>query len=360
MSHIKKNMLSFFLTTKCNLDCSYCYTNKNTHKHQSIQLNFAKLGVDTFLGVNDIKHIRFFGAGEPTVEFQLLQDICKYADKNAPFKVTKELQTNGVFSDYKAQWLAANFNIIWVSCDGTPRIQNYFRRTVNGEPTSDLLEKNIRYLTSHGSGMTGVRSTITNVNVLEQCKMIKYFHGLGVKYVWSDPLFPTVGSLHPIDSLDLMVYVKKFIEAAEYAESLGMVYRTFLACNFDEKVEYHCRACLPAPHLTTDGYISACDMALFGSDDNHMSNFIYGKWDKENNLITFNKEKINLLRSRNIDSMPTCNQCEIKQNCGGYCLGEVTNETFDLFGRKAQVCEPIKYLAKHIKRNTGCYKYLHP
>ncbi len=208
--------------------------------------------------------------------------------------------------------------------------------------------------------MTGIRSTITNINVLEQFEMIKYFHELGIKYFWSDPLFPTVGSTQPIDSLDLMVYAEKFIEAFEYAKSLDMNYNTFLACNFDEKVEFHCQACIPAPHLTTDGFISACDMALFGNDKNQMSNFIYGKWDKENNTIIIDSDKVKLLRSRNVNNMPGCKNCEVRYNCGGYCLGEVTNETFDLFGRKKQVCEPIKYLAKHMSKNNGCYKYLHP
>ena len=157
-----------------------------------------------------------------------------------------------------------------------------------------------------------------------------------------------------------MVYAEKFIEASEYAKSLDMVYRTFLACNFDEKVEFHCRACLPSPHLTTDGYISACDMALFGNDDNHMSNFIYGKWDKKSHSIIIDKEKVELLRSRSVDNMPICKSCEVRYNCGGYCLGEIANETFDLFGRKKQVCNSIKYLAKHISRNNGCYEYLHP
>ena len=37
----------------------------------------------------------------------------------------------------------------------------------------------------------------------------------------------------------------------------------------DEPGEYACRSLLPVPHLTTDGYVSACDMALFGKDNNH-------------------------------------------------------------------------------------------
>ena len=56
----------FYVQEKCNLDCSYCYTNKSRYEHQTISYEFAKLGIDTYLGKDDITHIRFFGAGEPT------------------------------------------------------------------------------------------------------------------------------------------------------------------------------------------------------------------------------------------------------------------------------------------------------
>lgn len=360
MPHVNKKMLSFFLTTKCNLSCRYCYTNKDNYKHQTIPFEFAKLGIDTFLGKDKLKHIRFFGAGEPTEEFELMKKICDYSAKNLENDLTIETQTNGVFSHNKAEWLAEHFDIIWVSCDGLPDIQNYFRPTVGGGPSSKTLERNVNFLTKNCKGMTGIRTTITSLNIHKQIEIIKYFHELGVKYVWSDPIFPAVGSKTSINTFDVMSYAEEFVPASEFAASLGMVYKSFLTCNFDNETKYHCRACIPVPHLTTDGYISACDMALFGNEKDHMSIFIYGKWDKSKNTIVYDQNKINYLQSRSVDNMPGCKDCSVKYNCGGYCLGEVTNETNNLFGKKNSVCGPINYLAKKIGLNNGCCKYLHP
>lgn len=50
MSHVNKEMASFFLTTRCNLRCVYCYNCKerlNTFE-QSLPLNIARAGVDYF------------------------------------------------------------------------------------------------------------------------------------------------------------------------------------------------------------------------------------------------------------------------------------------------------------------------
>ena len=114
-----------------------------------------------------------------------------------------------------------------------------------GGQSSKILEKNVSFLTKYGKGMTGIRSTITSLNVFEQREMIKYFNDLGVKYVWSELVFAPVGSKTQIETLDLMDYAREFLDSTEYADSLGICYRSFLACNLDEKPTYHCRACLP-------------------------------------------------------------------------------------------------------------------
>ena len=77
MPHINKQMASFFLTTKCNLRCVYCYNSKErmSYKQQSLPLEIAKAGVDYFFANNSSRHIRFYGPGEPTQEFELMKSM---------------------------------------------------------------------------------------------------------------------------------------------------------------------------------------------------------------------------------------------------------------------------------------------
>lgn len=360
MSHAKKNMLSFFLTSECNLKCTYCYTDKGHFSNEVLDLEFAKYAIDEYISDDKLKHIRFFGPGEPTVEFGLMKELTKYAKtKCANLKV--ELQTNGVFDKSVREWLANNLDIIWISADGVPKIQDFYRPLKCGGGSAEFVEDNIRYLVGHGKGMTGIRTTITNRNMNNQIANIQYFSGLGVKYLWVDPIFPSVGDDESFyEEINLMEFAKAFLEAKKYANSNGVFYESILTCNFDERTTVHCRACLPKPHLTTDGYVSACDMALFGEAMNHMNVFIYGKWDRVYKKITYDHKKIENLRKRNLDNLPECADCVAKYHCAGYCLGEVQNETRDLFKRKTRVCEPIKYLYRELKTDFGCYEYLHP
>jgi radical SAM protein with 4Fe4S-binding SPASM domain len=156
------------------------------------------------------------------------------------------------------------------------------------------------------------------------------------------------------------MYVDNYAKAYQYAKQKGVFYGSFLGCNFDERSCTHCRSCTPVPHLTSDGYISACDMALFGENANHMDVFIYGKWDATSNSIVFNDEKMRYLQSRTVKNMPQCTGCSVFDNCAGYCLGEVVNETGNIFGQKSYICEAIRLLSKIVDMNEGCYPHLHP
>lgn len=365
MPHSSKEMISFFLTTRCNLNCIYCYTNKSTFEHQdqTLNLDFAKAGIDDYYETNYKRHIRFFGAGEPTEEFDLMKKIYYYA-KDKDYRTTAEIQTNGCFSEEVAKWLAWNVDIIWISSDGTPDIQDYYRPMLSNSKSSEILERNIRYIVNQKceSGVVGIRSTITDSNYEKQIEMIKYFSKMGIKNFWVDPVFPSIGEIesHNRWKFDMGKFIEKFIEAVRYAYSHGMTYGSILTCNFDEPGEVACRALLPVPHLTTDGYISACDMALFGNDNNHMDVFIYGKWDEEKKKIIYYQDKIDYLRSRVYQKLESCSNCSVAPYCRGYCPGEVTNETGDIFGCKTIICNPTRILFHRLTDEEKKYTFTHP
>lgn len=369
-SHYKKEMISIFVTTECNLNCDYCFTNKNQdeHKAQTISLDFVKKGIDDYFESEDtrgyMRHVRFFGAGEPTAKFNLLKDICEYARQKGGPSVTFEIQTNGAFSDATAKWMKENINIIWISCDGTPDIQDKHRPFKdNNRKSSAAIEKNIKILQEYNSkAFVGIRATITSENITRQHEMIDYFHGLGIRDIWVDPIFPSVGkeALCKENDFDTMLFAEEFLKATKYAKENDVFYGSILTCNFNDSVNKHCRTCIPVPHLTTDGFVSACDMALFGKDENHMSEMIYGSWNKETGEIKYDKNKIEHLQSRTTENMQHCEMCSAKECCGGYCLGEVLNETGDLFGQKKRVCQAIRYLDKHLAPELRQYKYTHP
>jgi radical SAM protein with 4Fe4S-binding SPASM domain len=294
--------------------------------------------------------------------------------------ILAEIQTNGVFTEEAREWILDNMNIVWLSFDGTLDVQDknrplnpQYADEFGGRTAAQILEDNAKWLNGNKNGRNlevGARLTVTNENVKRQKEIVDYFYGLGIRNVWTDPLFQSVARVPVCDDadrgeldIDMDKYVEKYIEAYHYAKKKGMFWGSFLAVNFNGESKYHCRACLvkKAPHITTDGYISACDMALSGGDSCHMSPFIVGKYNEETAVFDWDDEKVAALANRNSEEMPHCRRCELKSRCGGYCLGEIVNETGRLDGQVPRVCRATHELWKAVGPELAEETYpLHP
>lgn len=366
MPYCNKKIISFLLTSRCNMACKYCYGARKSD-YNVLDLDFAKCGVDEYVATGVVNGIRFFGNGEPTTEPQLIKDICGYARKFRE-DINCEIQTNGFFNLKFAEWLAYNMDEIWVSMDLLPETHDMFRVTRTGKPTSAIIERNLKYF--HGlkdkRAMVGVRSTITQYNVDRQKEGIEYLYNLGIKHVWVDPIFAPVSEAEDktFEQINNMHFARKFIEARQFAKGLGVFYESNFTTNFDGPTCYYCRSCLPMPHLTMDGYVSACEMCMSGSKPEGLEAFIYGRYDRENNRIIYDKKKIEVLQSRTLKNMPDCQDCIAKEHCAGFCLGETLNERGNLFKIKDVICEPLRYIYAKIgndyKQFGGDFKYKHP
>lgn len=346
--------------------CKYCYGARKS-EYNKLDINFARCGIDEYVATGKVSGIRFFADGEPTTEMQLIKDICAYA-RSCNKDINCEIQTNGFFSQSTAKWLAYEMDEVWISMDLLPQTHDMFRVTKTGKPTSPVIERNMKYFNSltDKRAMVGVRGTITNYNVDLQKEGVRYLSGLGIKNVWVDSIFPSVSEAEykVFEPVSLMHFAERFVEAREYAKQFGMVYESNLTNNFDGKTSLYCRSCLPMPHLTMDGYVSACEMCTGGKTSGKLDAFIYGRYDKANNRIVYDNAKIQLLRSRTLENLPECKNCAAREHCAGFCLGETLNENGDLFKVKRAVCEPIRYLYEKIggdyKQFNGEFKYKHP
>ena len=197
MPHCNKQMISFFLTTKCNLCCQYCYnaSERAMIKEQTLNPRIAEVGIDWYFSSSSSRHIRFYGPGEPTRAFEQLKRITKYAKEHplSENRVTVEIQTNGIFRNAVRNWLLKNANIIWLSFDGMCDIQNFYRPLnpkytdiFGGRTSANILEDNVKWFIDKRENrnlMVGARVTMTEKNIERQCEMVDYFHALGIRYI---------------------------------------------------------------------------------------------------------------------------------------------------------------------------------
>jgi uncharacterized protein len=367
MPHEQKRQVSIIINNKCNLNCVYCYAKESQKSgYKNIDIDFAKVGISDYFSKGN-HQIRFFSLGEPTLDFSIIVELYNYAKKIAGDNLIAEIQTNGVMTEDKAHWLGQHINNIWISWDGPPYFQNAFRKTLNNKETSNIIEHNAKIMLkykddNHKNGFVGARVTITGKSIKRQQEIIRYFKERNITVIYSDPVFIPVGDSRLseiVGEIDLIDYCKSYITAFNYAKSNNVFYGSFYMINFDDKCNSHCRACLPTPHLTLDGYVSCCDMAL-DSKINHMSQLIYGYWNVDSKNIVYDNDRIKYIQTRRVENIPECKHCDISNYCGGYCIGEVLNETKSFYGVLNDRCKAIRFLADGLKAGNVYIPVLHP
>lgn len=363
MPTINAKYISIFLTTDCNLRCGYCYTQHVRDSGSTISLSFAKKGIDDFFNKYSYRAIRFQGGGEPTARIDILTQIIEYA-RSTYGEITTEIQTSGYFDESTANWIANNIDVIWVSYDGLPDVNDKHRPSVDNKRISDTVEKNIKILLA-GPCRLGIRSTITTLNVYRQEEMVEHMSRLGVKSIYADDVFKTQFNESKMKACGytmphLMEYAENFLNAKKLAKKMGIFYGSWLSVNFLKKTDRSCTACIPYPRLTSDGYITSCDVGFIG--ENAPPVLVYGKWNDKNKIIDYYQDKEKYLSERNINNLKKCKGCEIGSYCAGSCMGKSLLMTGDIYKVNPMVCKATKYLAKQLSTETERekYEYEHP
>ena len=357
MGHYDKHQLTIMTTTQCNMHCVYCLTKarKNGNAYR-IDETFARTIIRDYLLSCDRPWIRFYGAGEATIEIDMIKRLIDYADSISTVPIYYELQTNGFFSLDVADYIGHKFNIVYVSIDGAPNINDRQRLSNNDKSTSEIVVRNIKLLNKMTT--LGVRATITVLNVDKQREIVDYFSSLGIKFMFSKPVLPSVGSNENLEyAVPLMTYAENYLDAYRYAKNKGIFYGNIYIVNFDRKTDTFCRACHPYPHATPDNYVSCCDRAFLSNIG--LDELLYGHYDVKSGSIVYDYDKIRKICNRKIQNMTKCVNCSVNEFCGGACLGTAYQRNGDFYVPYDKECEVIRYLYDEIG-NDVVLGFLHP
>lgn len=290
-----------------------------------------------------------------------MRSIHDFANGLAPGEVEVEVQTNGTFSDDVADWLAEYAHVVWFSFDGPPPLNDAERVDVAGRGCSGRVLRNIERLRE--AVIVGVRPTVTPRTLPLLPSLVEYFHSLGARAVAPNPqIFPVrrdAGmAVDFAGGIDLMEFAIQFERAWIVGDRLGVEVASELTFGFDEPSDYCCRACIPAPHLTLDGFVSCCDIGLWG--DTPYQELIYGVYHPSDGSIEYYPDRIKTLRSRSARNLSHCADCIARFNCAGGCLGRTAHDTGTIWGQRTSFCQAVRYLASRLPRNTHSGRIFHP
>ena len=304
----------FVLTTKCNLNCSYCYSitqNKPLSMRQGDTIHILKNNIR-----DDARYIfiNFFG-GEPTLEMDIIRETVEWlkktiADKTVYFRVS----TNGLVRLEDLDYLIDNKFYIGVSSDGIVDSESHLiKRRV-----AQQVEQTLLHLVKRNA-IFNVRCTVTDRNYIQLPDFIRYWHSLGITMAHIEPYHPIGVSEDEIQMLPPQKeFLDSFKNAIELASELGMWIYTGAYMNLLTPSSYFCTGASGRFKVyNPDGSISTCYRVQ--SFDTVHSNFIIGNWRSfiVNEAWENNRKR---LHEHDIDTIDSCSICKVRFACSGGCL----------------------------------------
>lgn len=315
--------VTLFLTTACNLRCTYCYASAGDTPTKNMHLDVAKRGID-FVSSNALKkglsafEVAYHGGGEPSVNWRTMVESFAYARKRAStlgIDVIGSAATNGVLNDTQIDWMVAHLHGVSLSFDGLPTVHDRHRIMINGGGSAEHVMRTIRRF-DDARFCYGLRLTVTRDQIPFLADSIEFIcKNLNPKTIQVEPAYK-LGRWTDAPSAETTDFIEVYRKAQERAHTCGREI-TYSAARLDTLTNHFCGITQDNFCLSPDGNVSACYEA-FSEQNARAKVFFYGKPDGEAGY-RFDMSALEHLRRQGVENRPYCENCFAKWHCAGDC-----------------------------------------
>ncbi len=339
--------ITLFLTTACNLRCTYCYASAGDTAARSMPLSVARHGLEYVIrnaaeqGVSTVQ-IAYHGGGEPTVNWSVLTESLEYARDLAHtmgLDVDATLATNGVLSDAKIDWILANIDNVSLSFDGLPEVHDRNRPTTGGRGSSGRVIHTLGRFDA-AEFPYGVRLTVTadEINYLPDSVEFICNH-FRPRRIQVEPAYQ-LGRWREAPSAETAAFIDAYREGQARARALGQEI-VFSGARLGLLSNHFCGVTQDGFSLSPDGGVSAC-YESFSEDQPMADRFFYGRPDGER--YAFDISVLNNLRGQAVQYRSHCEGCFAKWSCGGDCYHKSLHASSDTEFAGTDRCHIIRAL----------------
>jgi uncharacterized protein len=314
--------ITLFLTTACNLRCTYCYAAAGDAPARFMNLDIAKRGIDYVAanahrkGTPEIE-ITYHGGGEPTVHWKVMTESLEYARQVASglgLAVKAYSATNGVLNDRQIDWIVENLAGLSISFDGLPSAHDRNRLTVLGQGSSGQVERTLRRLDAAGFRY-GIRVTVTADQIAKLSDSICYIcSNFDPQRIQVEPAYQ-LGRWDHAPSAETEGFISAF-RAAERAAATYSRSIFYSAARVGVLTNHFCGITQDSFALSPDGNVSAC-YEVFSEENPLSATFFYGRPNEAG--YEFDLGVLKNLRGQAVQHREFCSGCFAKWTCAGDC-----------------------------------------
>lgn len=220
--------LTLFLNNTCNLRCGYCHSTPAGRK-AAIPTDQAVRAAAEVVAASCAEHrlpftVAFHGGGEPLLQESAVDRIFALLTPTARrygVRLRTYAATNGVMSEKKALRYAGRFDLVGLSLDGPPDIQDRQRPTRAGRPTSPSVTRTVGILRSAGTPFH-LRATVTRAGLGRQAEIVAYLAQFSPLEIRLEPVYVSPGTHSTLTAEDAPRFVEGFLEARRVGEQMGV------------------------------------------------------------------------------------------------------------------------------------------
>jgi len=343
--------VTLFLTTACNLRCTYCYASAGDTPTKFMPLEVARRGID-FVCANALAkgepniEIAYHGGGEPTVNWRVMTESLAYAREQAHrlgLEVGAASATNGVLNDDQIDWIVANLDGVSLSFDGLPDAHDKHRPMVSGKGSSDRVIHTLRRFDQAGFAY-GVRVTVTADQIPLLPDSIDYIcSNFSPKAIQAEPAYQ-MGRWEEAPSAETDGFIAAFREAQARASRHGQSI-SFSAARVGYLTNHFCGITQDSFALSPDGNVSAC-YEVFSEENTWAPVFFYGRPDGDSGGYAFDVDKLDHLRGQAVQHREYCRGCFAKWTCAGDCYHKSLTVNGSLEFQGSDRCHITRELTK--------------
>lgn len=314
--------LTLYLNNECTLRCRYCYAAPSIRAGLRLEEGVVAAAAEQ-VAANCFKkglpfHIVFHGGGEPTRHPERVRSLLERLDAIAArYNVSqfRYIATNGVISEATAVWLAEHFDLIGLSCDGPPEIQNTQRPQHHGQGSAHIVERTVRILHAQGRPFH-IRTTITAQTLHRQAEIATYLcQELEPAAIHFEPVY-SGGRAVAIEPDQAASFVTHFLEAQQVACDYAIPL-SFSGCRPREVHGPYCHVFRQVLNLVPGGAATAC-FKITTAKDAQQRGVAIGAPLKDASF-TIDSARVDELRQRLGALPPACADCFNRYHCARGC-----------------------------------------
>ncbi|WBW98103.1 radical SAM protein [Oceanirhabdus sp. W0125-5] len=328
--------LRLTLTKNCNCSCDYCYVERKYNNSLALTFEDCTKFIRNAINLSDRKEmsIRFFG-GEPTLEFDLIQQIVEFVEKEYPeikfnYLLNTNLQniTKDMVSYFKRKKIKAA-----VSLDSIKKTNDYNRHSLVHDSYYDEAVKQIRILSEEGVSFV-VCSVVTNHSREYVPQFLEEMKDIGVKNI----------------SLNFAKMVDK--DTMNLDKDLAQIFANAYKYGLRNSMNISGSWFTPFKRLLNGGGNAFCGGLGYELDlrpDKKVYTCV-GETKPIADLNSMNEVPMNSLYSRIVNRVPanigSCKGCDIEGLCAGQCACDADYASNNFFGINNEVCDFQKELLR--------------